>query len=416
MDIVMYSDQQQIQDQHFVVVTERRDHVQWLNSALGYLGEVVVADEDIVDRVAQLVDATSAALVLVDFDSDRLQRRQCLVEELYQLKPMLGIVAFGDEPNQQLLLALMRMGVRDFIPVGAPAREVEAQISRILLQKPNIDTEASGGELFALLCARPGVDSATLAVHMALKLARLAGSDRPVLLLDLGVPGGDCLHFLDLKPSYTVLDAIRGVRRFDSQLVNTAFARHKDGLAVLSLPQGLVTLTGINAADAAVLLDALSSYFAHVVVNLGGLPVSELHCQVLKRARHKLVLAEQSVYSVESTQRMLESLAEYCKKVPEMTLVVDRYLRRLGPDAVTLGQLTGLRLGATLPASGLARFKAVNAGYSLYQMAPRDPYIKAIEHLLDDLRFSSSSSSVSGWFKRLLRRGVSANNPSSELT
>ena len=137
---------------------------------------------------------------------------------------------------------------------------------------------------------------------------------------------------------------------------------------------------------------------------------------MLKRARHKLVLAEQSVYSVESTRRMLESLSDYCKKVPEMSLVVDRYMRRLGPDAVTMGQMMGLSLGATLPASGLARFKAVNAGYSLYQMAPRDPYIKAMEQLLDDLRFSTSSSPVAGWFKRLIRRGVSTSNPSSELT
>lgn len=411
----MNRNQQEIQDQHFVVVTERRDHIQWLSSSLGSLGEVVLADENVVGRVAQLVDATNAALVLVHFDNDRLQECQELVEGLNHLKPMLGIVAFGDEPDQQLLLALMRMGVRDFIPVGAPAREVEAQIYHLLSQAPNVELEASSCELYSLLCARPGMDSATLAAHMALRLASQAKSDQPVLLLDLGVPGGDCLHFLDLKPSYTVLDAIRGVRRFDSQLVNTAFTKHKDGLSVLSLPQGMVTASDINATDAAVLLDALSSYFAHVVVNLGGMPTSELHCQVLKRSNHKLVLAEQSVYSVDSTRLMMESLSGYCTKMPGMMLVVDRYMRKLTPDAVSIGQMLGFSLGATLPASGLARLKAANAGYSLYQMAPRDPYIKAVNQLVDKMLMSSNSSPAADWFKRLLTRGGSRKTQPAEL-
>ena len=61
-----------------------------------------------------------------------------------------------------------------------------------------------------------------------------------MLLVDLATPSGAAAIFLNLNPTYNVLDAINDAHRCDQTLIDTAFPKHSSGVYVLSLPEDLL--------------------------------------------------------------------------------------------------------------------------------------------------------------------------------
>jgi pilus assembly protein CpaE len=387
-----------------VAVTEREEYARWLKDALENKAEVAVADSDAVERVLQLVDATSTDIVFVQFDEVNLRAQTALVEGLFAVKPYLSVVAVSDTYRRDVLLAAMRASVRDFIAFDSDPLEIQDLLERLLEQAPRNGELRRQGKLFAFLCGLPGPETATLAVHTALVLQEIAGAEERVLLVDLGVPTNVSRLFLDLKPSYTFVDAMRSVRRFDETLIQTAFAQHVSGLTLLPMPEDTLERQELTAVDAVILLNVLKSYFHSIVVNVGGLDPADLLHKTLGKADHVTLLAEQSVLSCNANKKLLDFLAARDFPVSTIGLIVDRYSQKLGLDARDVADLLGLPLLGTLPPNGIVRLNAINTGHSIFELAPRDSYARAVRAVTEKLakqRFGGATDQ--GLWSKMLR-------------
>jgi len=261
------------------------------------------------------------------------------------------------------------------------------------------------GNMTAIASARPGADAPMFALHMALALQE-ASPKQEILLLDLGVPAADTLHYLGIDPTYSFVDAIRSLRRLDDTLINTAFARHESGLRLLAMPDETLEAGRFTSADLYVLLGALKRHFQHIVVNLGGVPASEFLYVLLGRANRTLMLVEQSVPSCKQNRALLQRLRDNKVPLENVSLVVDRYLPSVPPNADTIAKGFGIPLLTTLPSSGMARLTMMNSGESLFKSAPRDPYTTTVRKLAIGLGQSTGSSphrgkGETGWLHAL---------------
>ncbi|MGH8551952.1 MAG: AAA family ATPase, partial [Methylococcales bacterium] len=307
----------------FVAVTSRSQHSRWLSTALKDEGEVVVADPGSLDRVRQILDLSGAQIVFVDLSQDSLRQDTGLIEGLIAIKPMLSVMALAEKANNDLVLAAMRAGARDFVTTDSRPGELVNLIHRIENRTPVARSPATPtGNITALVSARPGTDSPMLALHLALALQG-PKKERNALLLDLGVPTGDTLMYLGLSSSYTFVDSVRSLRRLDATLIDSAFAKHASGLNLITMPEEAGAVADITSADIYVLLGTLRRYFGNIVINLGGLPRSEFMNLFLKNADTILVLVEQSVPSCKQNLRLVRDMVE--QKIPMSTLglVVD---------------------------------------------------------------------------------------------
>jgi pilus assembly protein CpaE len=264
-------------------------------------------------------------------------------------------------------------------------------------------------KVFSFLSSRPYEGVTTLAVHAALAMLERGGADEQVLLLDLGMPPADTLLTLDLKSSYSFIDAIRSVRRFDQTLIRTAFTRHESGLTILSLPEDTKGMEGVTAADVMILLNVLRSYFNRIVIHLGGVNPTDFVRLILSKSDRTMLVVEQSVPSCKSGRQLLDHLATHDYHVESIGLVVDRYTTAVGLNADDIAELLGMTLVHTLPPSGMVRLKALNAGRSIFDVAPSDPYAKGVLALVEKLSGNGGSwQRESGarpiwrrWFDRL---------------
>lgn len=365
-----------------VVVTDREEHVAWLQEALDKERELVVADQDSVERVVQLIDAAAANLVFVQINPLGMSERIALIEGLLAAKPYLGVVAMSEAVDNELLLAAMRAGARDFVRVGSSPRDLQALIYRLEEKAPPEGAAAAApkAQVISFLSARPYEGITTLAVHTALALIEQDGAGR-VLLLDLGMPAADSLLTLGLRSTYSFIDAVRSIRRFDQTLVRTAFTTHKSGLTILSLPEDPKALESVTTADIMIVLNVLRGYFDRIVIHLGGVTPTDFVRLILSKSDQVFMVVEQSVPSCNASKHLLDFLAAREFPVERIGLIVDRYSPEVGLEGEDIAELLGLQLSCSLPPSGMVRLKALNAGRSIFEIAPRDRYSKAVRAL-----------------------------------
>ena len=400
--------------QHFLLITHNKDVAHWVQTTLQDEAEIVMADSDNLERVVQLIDAVHARVVLCELQGSRLSQDASFMEGLTAAKPLLPVIALAETADRQSVLTALRSGARDFISPDMRPGEVISLVRRAAQREvsdPQRGNGGSEGAMTAVASARPGGDTTMFALHLALALQEQAPKDE-ILLLDLGVPAGDSLQYLGIEPTYTFVDAIRSLRRLDETLINTAFPKHETGLRILAMPEDSLEMSRITSADLYVLLSALKRHFRQIVVNLGGVPASEFLYVLLGRTDRTLLLVEQSVPSCKQNRNLLQKLRD--AKVDKMgsgqiSLVVDRYLPSVPPDAETIAKGFGIPLLSTLPSSGMARLTMMNSGESLFTSAPRDPYTVAIRKIAiglgDDPRAPLKPIDAgSGWLHQLTNR------------
>lgn len=367
---------------HFLLVSDRKEVVQWLDAALHDEGEVVVADSSNLDRVLQLIDAVGIRVVFCELTTENGAKDASFMEGLTAAKPLLPVVAMAEAPDRQTVLTALRAGARDFVSPDMRPGELISLVRRVA-GREHSDLRAgmvSEGTMTAVASARPGADAPMFALHLALALQEAAPKES-ILLLDLGVPAADTLHYLGIEPTYSFVDAIRSLRRLDDTLINTAFSRHETGLRLLAMPDETLDAGRFTSADLYVLLGALKRHFSHIVVNLGGVPASEFLYVMLSRSDRTLMLVEQSVPSCKQNRNLLQKLRDNKIPVGNVSLVVDRYLPSVPPNADTIAKGFGIPLLSTLPSSGMARLTMMNSGESLFKAAPRDPYTVTVRKL-----------------------------------
>jgi pilus assembly protein CpaE len=150
------------------------------------------------------------------FDVRALSR---LPREIGQAKrqfPSAGIVIFAKTLDPTEMLEAMRMGVNEWVAEPLQLADVDAAIHRVA----RVVTKPLMGRTIAVLGAKGGVGSTTVAVNLATALR--AASGQPTLLMDLHLAHGDAAVFFGVEPRFSVLDALENIHRMDRSACSSA--------------------------------------------------------------------------------------------------------------------------------------------------------------------------------------------------
>jgi pilus assembly protein CpaE len=359
-----------------LIVSRERRASDWLADGLDQAGiRYVMADPPTLEKVLQIVDLATVDEIFVYIGADQDVRDAALIEGVVAAKPMMPVIAIGETADQHSLLLAMRAGARDFLGMDSRSGELMSLLGRIKPREQLASSQSDqAGKIFAVLDGRPGYGAALLATHLALEMQRGAAT----LLLDLGAPHGDSALCLGLDNSYNFIDALRSIRRLDSKLIETGFPQHRSGLTLLSLPEESWGGEEISTADVYLLICALRRHFPRIVVNLGGLPKSELLLMMLNNADAGVMLAEQNLLSCRGNALLLDFFRENRADTTKIGLVIDRYTRKIPMTEADMSKTFGLRISGTLPSSGLMRVASINAKSPISVQRPDDEYTRAV--------------------------------------
>jgi pilus assembly protein CpaE len=214
--------------------------------------------------------------------------------------------------------------------------------------------------VFTIVNAKGGSGATTVAVNLALALQSIHHS---TALVDLA-PLGHCALHLNLKPTFTVSDAITNLHRLDSSLLDSFMARHDRGLQVLA---GAVTPTAIepSASDFARLFDTMVGLFHYIVVDASSRLDSATRL-VSNLSEKILLIAHADVASLWSAGRVAQYLGESGSR-DRFALVFNRYRKVAGFNEAETEAAIGASVLWRIPNQYFAVSTAIDRGVPLMQ-------------------------------------------------
>jgi pilus assembly protein CpaE len=386
---------------------------------LRHMAHVRWVDTRDIGGTREPVHLPGSSLVLLDYSLMQAEHSSMLARRLIDGTPGISLLAVGSLGTDKagVVLAAMRAGVNEFLDVDARDEDISELLARMNGEvRTNTATPTPiprpRGRLVLLLGVRAGVGTSTLAAH----LGSLASPEKSpekespsdaaitqVLLLDLGRPAGDAALYLSLPNEFHYENALKSARRIDATLIRTAFSTHDGRLSVLSQSAGTLEKPA-DTAELPVLLDRLRLHFDLLLTDVGGLPVAEVPLPLLREADEIWLVADQSIGAMMSLDAALRQLDACGMRDGRLSLVINRHDPGDGVTAAQIASRFNLPLAALLPERSRALRGSANQGQLLHQTAPRDPYVRALNGLLERLRVADATAGGRAWWKTLIDR------------
>jgi len=316
----------------------------------------------IADPVVRRVQSAKPDVVLVDIPTENSTAALRALELLHQELPETALFAIGSMSQPQLIVSAMRAGAREFIERPTTTTDLLEAFVRLAAAQRRVRTEGTRGKVFSVVNAKGGSGATTIAVNLALALQAAHGN---VALVDIA-PLGHCALHLNLKPLFSVADALRNLHRLDSSLLESFMTRHASGLQLLA---GANTPAAVEptTAEFAGLFDLLVGHFRYVVVDTSTRmdPTTRLICNLSEAV---LLVACADVASLWSAARVQQYLEETGGR-DRVKLVLNRFRKIPGFSEAEAETAAGSKLLWKIPNQYFAVSTAIDRGTPLMQQS-----------------------------------------------
>jgi pilus assembly protein CpaE len=304
-------------------------------------------------------------VALVDIPSDNPTPALHAIELLHQDLPQCAVFAIGSMTQPQVIVNAMRAGAREFIERPTTTTDLLEAFVRLSAAQRKVRRDEARGKVFTVVNAKGGSGATTIAVNLALALQSAHSN---VGLVDIASLGHAALH-LNLKPAFSVADAIRNLHRLDSSLLESFMTRHAGGLQVLAGANTPAALEP-STAEFARLFDMMVSHFRYVVVDASTRldAATRLVCNLSETV---LLVAHTDVASLWSAARVLQYVADTGSR-ERVRLVLNRFRKIPGFSEADAEGAAGASLLWKIPNQYFAVSAAIDRGIPLMQQNHTD--------------------------------------------
>jgi pilus assembly protein CpaE len=195
-------------------------------------------------------------------DPDKAEKA---VEELSKAMPDVALFATAPPVSGDFVIRVIRAGAVEFLTRPVERAHVLAALDKIARRRGSASRGRSG-RITSVFAAKGGLGVTTMATNLAVCLAT-ANKAGNVLLIDLDSRQSDVSTFLNLRPTYSVLDAFENIGRMDESFLRGLLSKHPSGVWVLPGPSRMERIQ-LGAEPVRIGLDIMRSYFDHLVLDL----------------------------------------------------------------------------------------------------------------------------------------------------
>ena len=299
-------------------------------------------------------------IIIVDIPADNAIPALRTMELVQHEAPESVIFAIGNLNQPQVIVGAMRAGAREFMERPTTTTDLLEAFVRHTATQKKTGHEPPRGKVFTVVNAKGGSGATTIAVNLALALQSTHGNTALVDIAHLGHCG---LH-LNLKPNFTVADAVRNWHRLDSSLLESFMTRHNGGLQLLagtSAPMGVEPTT----SEFARLFDMLVSHYRYVVVDASS-RLDATTRLVANLSQSVLLVTQTDVNSLWSASRVQQFLAETGKR-ERIGLVLNRFRKVSGFSEADAASSVGVKLLWKVPNQFSVISAAIDRGVPVMQ-------------------------------------------------
>jgi len=270
------------------------------------------------DAILRQLQDQRVEVVLVVIDPQNPQRAVRSIELIHSSIPDVTIFAVGELNQPTNIVSAMRAGAREFLDYSSSREALVEAFARFSATLSRAQRSASKARVFTFLNAKGGAGATTTAVNTAVALQETHGR---VVLVDFAPIGHAALQ-LNLRPQFSIVDALQNLHRMDGSLLDGLMTPYRNGLHLLAgaqQPHNSVP----TASELARLFDLLVNQYHFVVLDCSGRmdATTKMICELSNAV---LLVAQTDVVSLWSAGRINGFLQDSAGR-DRLRLVLNRY-------------------------------------------------------------------------------------------
>jgi len=297
-----------------VVLNSRVESTNLARTVLSHVGFPAGPGDTV---LRQLLDQR-AEVVLVNIDPQNPQRAIRTIELIHANIPGVTIFAIGEMNQPTNIVSAMRAGAREFLDHASSREALIEAFTRFSATLSRAQRSASKARVLTFLNAKGGAGATTTAVNTAVALQETHGR---VVLVDFAPIGHAALQ-LNLRPQFTIIDALQNLHRMDGSLLDGLMTPYRNGLHLLAgaqQPHNAVP----TASELARLFDLLVNQYHFVVLDCSG-RMDGMMQMICDLSNAVLLVTQTDVVSLWSAGRIYSFLQEGAGR-DRLRIVINRY-------------------------------------------------------------------------------------------
>lgn len=325
-------------------------------------------------------------------------------EALRRSHPSAGIVLTRDELSTAVFESAMEAGISAVVAAGdqaALATAVDrARRTWEAIHGPSRES-GDGGRVFTVFSPKGGVGKTTLAVNLAVAIAK--APRRRVCLVDLDLSFGDVAITLQLIPQHTIDEAIGAEASIDFALLEQLLTTHPANLKILAAPMRPDAKERISPALVSSVLATLRRHFDFVVVDTSP-GFDEAVLQSLDHTDELILVATLDVPTVKNMKMAIETLDLLDLVKGHRHLVLNRADDAVGLSPKDVEGILKMPVRMAIP-TDIAVANATNHGNPIMLARPQHLVATAITALARQLGALDAAATDGRRRRGFLRRG-----------
>lgn len=321
------------------------------------------------------------------------------------MPPDCAVLAIGDANDVSLFRDLLGTGVADYLvrplrpgmlrkaldtALAAKKRDREMTEARAKLEQIGsgnmmvpVDPSVPA-RVVAVVGARGGVGTSTVAISLASMVATTNKSD--VLILDLDLHYGSVMLSLDLDPSDALREALQSPDRVDNLFIEQSVQRKGEFLCALGAEDPPNTPMPLEKGVLSQLVEKFQRKFNFIVLDVPrGDPVMQQ--QAFECATDIVVVGDLTLTGVRDGMRLLNFITESAPRATVYVVAGGAADPRKSPIRIAdLEKSIKRKVDGQVAYDEKALAGSVNAGVPVPEAMPRSPIVKSLQPLVKEFR------------------------------
>ncbi len=295
------------------------------------------------------------------------------VEKLCLALPHAVIVALHPQTQPELLLSLMRAGVREVI-VDSASETLQQVIERTHLRAKGVSI--SRGRVFGFVSSKGGDGSSCIAANLAYALSQ--EPDSRVLAVDVSLPFGDLDMYLTVDNfSQDLADISSECDRLDQSLFESMVQHLSPTLDLISSPATFEKIVHIEPQRVSELIHIATNFYDYILVDFGS-SLDQVGIWVLEQLDELCIVFTPSLPSLRRAGQLLKLWKEFEKSMSCTEIILNRADTSDAISGTEIEKVIGRPINKRFPSDVGAVQESLLIGQPLLQVAPKSKLSKTI--------------------------------------